>query len=154
MNIHSQDRTLASVAAQIGVALIIVVVLCYLQPVALAALGSHGNDMLSQLVGSWESEDQLDGRPRVTVDVSMLDGKATGTVTIHGVQADNGADSLTLPIRDGKLQIGSLFFETDPGQDGITEWSLGMVSDSKALLSAVRDSFEIPKYVMHRSSAH
>ncbi len=115
---------------------------------------ASGTDWVAQLTGAWESEDKVDGQPRVTVDLAMQDGKPSGTVVIRGIQADNNADSLTLPIRDGKVQVGSVWFETDPGQDGVTEWSLGMVSTEKALLSAVRDNFEIPKYVMERPAGH
>ena len=121
---------------------------------SLIAVPAHapaaGTDWVSQLVGPWESEDRLDGQPRVTVNVTMQDGKPAGAMVINGIQGDNNSDSLTLPIHDGKVQIGSLWFETDPGQDGVTEWSLAMVSADKALLSAVRDNFEIPRYVMRR----
>jgi hypothetical protein len=154
MEIVTEGCGVARRSGQVAVALVALALLLYSQPLAVATLASAGTDSVSQLVGSWESEDKLDGQPRVTVELTMEDGKPTGTVVIRGVQGDNGSDSLTLPIRDGKLQAASLWFETDPGQDGITLWSIGMVSDEKALLSAVRDNFEIPKYVMQRPAGH
>ncbi len=147
-------RSLARGAGQIAMAVIAVALWCYAGPAAIAVYSPARADSLSQLMGSWESEDKLDGQSRVTVELTVEDGKPAGTVVIRGVPGDNGSDSLTLPIRDGKLAAASVWFETDPGQDGITQWSLGMVSDTKALLSAVRDNFEIPKYVMQRPSSH
>jgi hypothetical protein len=111
-------------------------------------------DWLSQFLGFWESEDKLDGQPRITIELRLEDGKPAGTFVIRGVQGDYDPNSLTLPIREAKLQTASLSFETDPGQDGIMQWTLSIMSDDKVLLSAVRDDFEIPKYVMQRPSGH
>jgi hypothetical protein len=107
-------------------------------------------DWLSQLLGTWESEDRRDGQPRITIDLRLEEGKPAGSVVIRGVRGDYDPNSLTLEIRDVALQTGALSFETDPGEDGITHWTLSMVSGEKSLLSAVRDEFEIPKYVMQR----
>jgi len=112
-------------------------------------------DWLSQLLGTWESEDKLDGQPRVTIDLRIEEGEPAGTIVIRGIRGDYDPNSLTLAIREVRLQTGALAFETDPGEDGITQWTLGMVSTEKSLLSAVRDEFEIPRYVMQRpAGAH
>jgi len=105
---------------------------------------------MSQLLGSWESEDKPDGQPRITIELRLEEGKPAGAVVIWGVRSDYDPNSLTLPIREASLQTEAISFETDPGEDGITHWTLSMVSDDKALLSAVRDGFEIPRYVMQR----
>jgi len=111
-------------------------------------------DWLSQLLGTWESEDKLDGQPRVIIDLRVEEGKPAGTIVIRGIRSDYDPNSLTLPIREARLQTGALCFETDPGEDGITQWTLSMVSTEKSLLSAVRDEFEIPRYVMQRPTTH
>lgn len=111
-------------------------------------------DWLSQLLGSWESEDRLDGQPRITIELRLEEGKPAGTIVIRGIRGDYDPNSLTLPIREARLQTGALSFETDPGEDGITQWTLSMVSTDKSLLSAVRDEFEIPRYVMQRPETH
>lgn len=111
-------------------------------------------DWLSQLLGSWESEDKLDGQPQVLIELRMEEGKPAGIIVIRGIRSDYDPNSLTLPIREATQQTGALSFETDPGEDGITQWTLSLVSADRSLLSAVRDEFDIPRYVMRRPAGH
>ena len=114
--------------------------------------GDPKMEYAAALVGFWESEDKFEGQPRTAVEVRLEEGKIAGTVTLRGQGEGDHPPEITMQIRDPKIDIMTVSFKTDPAQEGITEWTLALLTDDKALCTVLENDYPTPKWVLTKAA--
>jgi hypothetical protein len=125
-------------------------IVCKAGPYGRAQQPAPLDDYSQQLLGLWQSEEKVEGQPRVICEIRMDNGKPAGTLMIR--ESNGGKSGVT--IGNVQFEFAALSFKTDMPQQGAKEWVLRLMTSEKALFCEIQNYAEVPKWMLDRVEGH